>query len=132
VSIRPSRHGDFMLRGGSAEAILPVATNDTLKLLKVAHGLTEQLFEAGVPYKKAGVTISALEASGSGQKTMFSGSITKNDKLLAAVDALNKRADREVVVLGSRLKTNAWQTRIDERSPAYTTKWADVSTVRTA
>ena len=41
VSIRPSRHGDFLLRGGTKEAILTSPSNDTIEILKVAHDLLE-------------------------------------------------------------------------------------------
>jgi DNA polymerase V len=130
VSIRPSRHSDYVLRGGSAEVILPVPTADSLRLLALAGELVETLYEPGVPYQKAGVVFSGLVSAGAGQADLFGLADNRSAAVLAAVDALNGRAGREVVQLGSRLRTEAWRPRTASRSPAYTTRWDEVASVR--
>jgi DNA polymerase V len=130
VSIRPSRHGDFLLRGGSKEAILSVPTNDSLLLLKVAQGLLEELFELGVPYKKAGVLLTALQPAGGEQGLLFATGQKKTGKLMSVIDTLNQRNGREVVQVGSRLCSKQWQAKAEAYSPAYTTKWQEVAVVK--
>jgi len=131
VSIRPSRHGDFLLRGGSKEAVLSAPSNDTIELLGAAHELLEQLYESGVPYKKAGITLSRLMPAGGEQGTLFTtGTNTNSQALMAVVDTLNTRAGKEAVLLGSRLRTASWQSRVEAESPAYTTRWSDLVSVK--
>lgn len=129
VSIRPSRHSDFVLRGASTEAILSAPSADTRQLLTLASEMVEALYEPNVPYKKAGIVLSQLVPTGSGQGDLFGGGDSRSASVLAAIDALNTQAGREVVLLGSRLRTQAWQARTASRSPAYTTQWSDVATV---
>jgi DNA polymerase V len=131
VSVRPSWHGDFFLRGGTKEAILPAPSNDTIKLLKIARDLLSDIYEPGVPYKKAGVNLSHFQPAGQQQGSLFmSEIIDEKPELMAAIDALNDKEGREIVLLGSRLRTKKWQSRLDACSPAYTTRWRDVATVK--
>jgi DNA polymerase V len=131
VSIQPSRHGDFVLRGGSKEAVLPVTTANTIYLLQVANELLESIYEPSVPYKKAGVILTGLTAVGLGQQQLFeTGTETKSDSLMAVIDKLNSRKGKELVTLGSRLRTEEWRSRTDVPSPAYTTRWTDVVSVQ--
>lgn len=131
VAIRPSRHGDFLLRGGSKEVLLAAPTNDTFVLLKAAHDLLIELFEAGVPYKKAGVILSGLCPAGGGEQSLFESSPhEEQNPLLSIVDELNKKKGKEIVLLGSHLSTAKWQSRADVRSPAYTTQWNEIAVVK--
>lgn len=131
VLVLPSRHGDFFLRGGVKEAVLPVPTNDTIELLRVAERLVGELFEPGVPYKKAGVVVANLSSAEAGQQAnLFREVDTKQFALMDTIDALNTHNKREVVVLGSRLKSDEWHTRAGMCSPAYTTRWTDIASVK--
>jgi DNA polymerase V len=131
VSIRPSRHGDFFLRGGTKEAILTSPSNDTIEILKVAHDLLEQLYESGVPYKKAGITLSQFTLVEGEQSTLFPDEISNNSQaIMSMIDILNAKAGREAVLLGSRLRTVNWQSRSEAGSPAYTTRWSDLASVK--
>lgn len=131
VSLNPSRHGDFMLRGGSEIAILPASTNDTFELLIVANKLLKKLFETGVPYKKAGVTLGDFKLVEQVQTQLFETSDTKSStELMNTLDSLNKKGNREVILLGSRLVTKSWQSKKDMCSPSYTTNWKDILVVK--
>jgi len=132
IAIYPSRYGDFVLRGGTREAILPIPTNNTLTLLQVAETLLDELFEAGVPYKKVGVTLLELTPVAGVNLKLF-GAVGSSDdgRLMLVVDALNRRGGKEVVLFGSHLKNTAWQAKAEVRSPAYTTRWSDIAVVKT-
>lgn len=133
VAINPSRHGDFLLRGGSETAILPAPINDTFELVKVANNLLKLLFEEGVPYKKVGVTLSDFKPIESAQIQLFGTENTKSSaELMDIIDGLNKQKNREVVLVGSRLATKSWQSRKDLCSPSYTTNWHDVLVVKSS
>lgn len=131
VSILPSRHGDFLLRGGTKEVIFNTPTSDTLVFLQAAKTALEDLYEPAVPYKKAGITLAGLRPIGSSQGQLFSTRPTnKSGVLMEVIDKLNGRTGRELVVCGSRLQTNHWQSRSESCSPAYTTRWSDIIKVQ--
>lgn len=128
VSLRTSRHGDYFLRGGSKEAVLPQATNDTFTLMSAAQDLVSSLYESAVPYQKVGVTLSHISPE-TREQTLFTNNEHDRSAILTAVDELNTRADRELVTLGSRLRTADWQPQSAARSQAYTTQWSDIARV---
>jgi len=49
---------------------------------------------------------------------------------MSVVDSLNNKKGREVLLLGSRLRSKEWQSREDVRSPAYTTRWSELALVK--
>jgi len=128
IAIRPSRNSDFFLRGGSKEAVLPTATNDTLELLRTANELLRQIYEPTVPYKKAGVTFGQLISTEIEQKTLFYNAKNDHSELMDAVDSVNERFGKEAVIFGGRLSEQKWQARKDLSSPAYTTRWRQIAT----
>lgn len=132
VTIQPSRHGDFVLRGGVREVILEAPSNDTIELVSLANTALCELFEPGVPYKKVGVTVVGLTDAQVEQGSLFAvrGRVRAGAHVLSVLDTLNAAAGKEVVLVGSRLRSDIWQARTGSRSPAYTTKWADVREVK--
>lgn len=130
VSVRPSRHGDYLLRGGSKEAVFAVPTDNTIEVLTIAEKLTQSLLEPQVPYKKVGVVLSSFVSNTAVQQTLFADAATrKSDSLMPVIDLLNKRLGKDLITMGSRLKTERWQSRSEAKSPAYTTKWTDIKQV---
>lgn len=131
VMALPSRHGDFFMRGGAKEAVLPAPSSDTVEFLKIASKLLSDVFESGVPYKKAGVVLGGLVADGVRQTSLFGHTDTgENAELMAVIDSLNARGGGEVVLLGSHLRSDVWRSRSETRSPAYTTRWSDIVSVK--
>lgn len=132
IAVLPSRHGDFMLQGGSKTSVLTAASADTITLLREAEKLLAELFVAGVPYKKVGVTLSVLQPQAQAQAGLFAAyQETNRDSLMAALDSINAKAGRELLQVGSRLLVNKWQSKQDDKSPAYTTRWSQIATVKT-
>jgi DNA polymerase V len=130
VSLGTSRHGDYFLQGGSKRAQI-VPTNDTFALLKVAEILIESLFKPGVPYKKAGILLTQLTPESVGQLSMFpSANDSKTIGLMRVIDDINEGAGKGSLLLGSRLKTTAWQSSKISQSPDYTTNWKDIAVVK--
>lgn len=131
VFIQPSRHGDFVLRGGSRELVLDKPSNDTFTLLKIANELLQAIYEPGVPYKKAGVSMAEFTPETIKQETLFAAAEASDDKsvLMKTIDGLNTKVGKEVVVMGSRLRSNDWQAKLNKKSPAYTTRWSDIPKV---
>jgi DNA polymerase V len=130
VSVRPSRHGDFLLRGGSKEAVFTAPTDNTIEVLKTVQKLTQSLLEPGVPYKKVGVVLSGFTSNESVQQSLFvDEAASKSDALMPVIDLLNQRLGKDAVTFGSHLKTTQWQSRSELKSPSYTTQWKDLKQV---
>jgi len=129
VSIRTSRHGDFFLRGGSKEVVFQVSTADTFELINTAQALVQDLYEVGVPYQKVVVQVGGIVLQDNKPATLFADTRPDAKALLQAMDALNVSAGRELLTIGSRLRTDAWRSKSQTRSPAYTTRWKEVAVV---
>jgi DNA polymerase V len=132
VMLGTSRHGDYFMQGGFEMVLLDAPTSDTFVLLKAADALVEQLFKVDVPYKKAGILLQQFTPESHTQLSMFGETTeSKTNALMPVMDALNKQNGGGTVVLGSHLKTGAWEASRESRSPAYTTSWNDIATVKT-
>lgn len=131
VILTASRYGDYLMRGGTREIVLPVWTNDTVLLLQAASTVMESLFEENVSYKKTGIVLSDLVPESLEQVSLFEENAQeKMTSLMSIIDRLNQQKGDELVLLGSRLRKGKWDSRIDLRSPAYTTKWSDIALVK--
>lgn len=134
VSLRPSRHGAFALRGGSTERVLETGTNDTLAILQIAQELLHALWQANVPYQKVGICLRGLTSTTVTQGQLFTPTPTAlvrgSAQLWRTIDAVNQRWGNEQLRLGSHGREAVWQSKRDKLSPAYTTRWCDVPTVR--
>lgn len=131
VSLRPSRHGTYALRGGAATIALPTPSADTFTLLKEATTLLELLWEPAVPYQKVGIVLSGLMPAGTTQLSLYPNNATpERSQLLRTIDAVNQRYGQDTLRVGSSIRQAIWQAKRDRLSPAYTTQWADLPVVR--
>jgi DNA polymerase V len=131
VSLGTSRYGDFLLQGGSAQHIFTAPTDDSFMFLKAAMDLVEVLYKPNVPYKKAGILLTQFTPKNVQQLSMFvEKEGEKTASLMPVIDALNRQIGRGSVMLGSRLKTHKWQSSRESKSPAYTTNWSEIKTVK--
>lgn len=127
VLIRPSRHGEWVLRGGAREAVLTAPTNDTRVLLHEALALTRALYERGVPYRKAGVILSAIVPETFVPASLFESK--DNRELMRAVDEVNQRYGTGTLAIGRAQRDGAWRSSTLHVSPRYTTSWRELQTV---
>lgn len=128
IFIMPSRHGDYVLQGLSANIIFDTPTDDTFVMLDNINKVLNGIYKASIPYKKAGITLFGLIDKSSLQNKLFNNAVDKNT-LLNTLDNLNKKFGKDFVKIGDRQKSKMWQTKADKLSPAYTTRWSDIPTV---
>jgi DNA polymerase V len=128
----PSRFSSYILRTSSLTQELEMPTHDTTTLLKVVGTLLDRLYENDVPYKKAGVVVSGLIPEEYVSPSIFEAPHKESNSVSLdhIVDTLNKRFGRGVVHSGTVMRTEAWSSRSDARSPAYTTQWQDIAKVK--
>jgi len=110
---------------------LPVATSFTQELIKPALELTEQLYEKGRIYKKAGVMLSGIVPDDSVQGNLFKKPEENNHRLLMdTIDNVNFAMRDDVLKFASSGTTRNWKMRQELRSPRYTTRWDELCKVR--
>lgn len=146
VFISQNRFAPGMAAAGhsrSAVLTLPVPTSDTRELAARAGQLLERLWEEGAQYVKAGVVLAGLEPPGRGQQLGLFGAepvvpaagtvpaAAPGAALMAALDGLNERFGRGTVQLAAALGPAGgglppWQGQAAWRTPAYTTRLADL------
>ena len=132
IFLGTSRHGDYLLRGGSLAVENMVPTDDLVFLLKQAFVLVDTLYDPEVPYKKAGAYISGFSPKTVTQQSLFADTddVTYspiNDLL----DSFNARYGADMVTIGTQTKDRKWQSKSEQKSPAYTTRWSDLAVVKT-
>jgi DNA polymerase V len=106
---------------------LPHPTSDSRHLVVAALAGLRDLYRAGPRYAKAGVMLLDLAPAAEAMPSLFAGVDTPaNKQLMAALDRLNRAHGRNTVAIGASRIGKAWTMRQAHRSPAFTTRWADL------
>ncbi|MFN4893676.1 MAG: Y-family DNA polymerase [Bacteroidota bacterium] len=105
---------------------LPVATSDTLLLIRTAVQLAEQLYRRGSVYKKAGVLLGGIVPADACQGDLFAGPAPDHRKLMDMIDNINFSQRDELLVFGACGTKRHWQMKQEHRSRKYTTRWGEM------
>ena len=133
VLAHASRHGDWLLKQSTDEVILVEPTDDTRTLLKEALCLFRGFYNPEVPYKKAGVVLGGLIDVRYMQGQLFDQKLDakqSSNKLMDTLDTINDRYGKETVTIGRVQSKDGWKTSRKHISPAYTTNWSQLATVK--
>lgn len=111
----------------SVTCSLPVGTDTTSELIRVALKGLRSIYRDGYRYKKAGVMCTALVPASQVQPDLFDHQDRPRSKrLMAALDAVNDRWGAGTLEYASSGLTKTWKTQFHRRSPAYTTDWNEL------
>jgi DNA polymerase V len=111
---------------------LTVATDDTRQLVKSALWGLQRIYKSGYRYQKAGVMLSEIVSAENVQNDLFSEPAampTKNSRLMAAMDSVNKYMGKRSLVIASQGFSKPWSMKQGNKSPNYTTSWDGVPRV---
>lgn len=109
---------------------LPVASDSTLELVNVASNAAGELVQAPYEYKKAGVILSDIVPKNAMQTALFDEvDHQKQDRLMRAMDAINKKQGPRSVVVASAGFQGVKMNR-QHLSPNYTTEWGEILEVK--
>jgi DNA polymerase V len=110
---------------------LPVATNNSMELVKYSLVCLNEIFVQGFRYKKAGVIVDGLQAESSFQQNIFDKTDRKKQgDLLKAIDKLNDEFGRDKVKLAVQGDGKKWKLRQEKLSKRYTTNWNEIIEVK--
>ena len=117
----------------SATCSFPTALNNTPELIKHGQAALKRIFRKGREYTKAGIIFVNLTRDGLYQQDLFDVTDrTRQTRVMEAMDHINHRMGSNTLKClsaGISEKTG-WETAFNYRSPAYTTNWDQILTVR--
>lgn len=111
-------------------AALPYPSAITSDFVKAAKSALKKIFIKGKKYKKAGVFLGEISSKSYEQFSLTDdrtpGKIEKNEKMINAIDMINKRFCKDVLKVGSADFCNRRVGRRERLSPGYTTSWSEI------
>ena len=109
---------------------LPLPSSHTPTLIKAALASLNAIYRSGYLYQKAGVLLSDLVPEGREQLHLFTSPPAGENSLMMAVDQINRRWGRNTIQPGGAGLAKGWHFRQMKKSPAYTTRWSELPTVK--
>jgi DNA polymerase V len=106
---------------------------DTGVLIRAALRGLERIFRSGPAYQKAGVLLLDLVPAGFAQGSLFaatSGDPSRSARLMEALDRINREFGRGTLRYASEAVSDSWRMRARLKSPAYTTCWDELPSVK--
>lgn len=112
-------------------AIHPMSA-DGLELVRLARKGAEHAWRDGYAYTKAGVMLEDLIAAELRPRTLFEeqSDTERRGRLMEALDDINGRFGKQTAVPAIMGFQRQWRARADMKSPAYTTRIAEVPVVQ--
>lgn len=111
-------------------------SDSSLLLVKMAKRALGQIFQPGLLYQKAAVTLSDIKPKGALQLDIFApnpqySANPKSDSLMGVLDQINQKMGRGAIQLAAEGlgQKQHWQMRRNHCSPRYTTRINEILTV---
>lgn len=102
-------------------------SDSTIELRELALSGLAKIFRAGFRYRRAGVTLNGLEFADRLTKRLWEDDCyERHRQLMTAIDRLNGKYGRDTVRCGLFPSEGVWRTCFRQRSPRYTTSWAEI------
>lgn len=132
VSMRTSYYCKENLFTSSRSVAIEPPTNDTAVLIQHAMQLANSAFRSGYEYVKAKVIATELVPQDQIQGSLFASSqrSERGDRLMQAMDAINRKLGQDSVKFGAMGLNPDWKMRSDYFSQRYTTHWDELPTVK--
>lgn len=115
----------------SATGELVIPSSDTRDLNELAMQLLKRIWREGYSYNKAGVMLADFYSHNTYQPGLFDEMAKRpnGEKLMTVLDEINKSGLGRVF-LARQGMNNTWNIKREHLSPAYTTRWSDIPSVR--
>ena len=116
---------------GKAVNLHPM-TSDSFALISAARRAVERCWRDGYGFTKAGVMLEQLNDAKLRPRTLFEDEddSAKRERLMEAIDSVNARYGKMTIVPAAQGFKRLWKMRAENLSPAWTTRIADLPTVR--
>ena len=108
----------------------PIATNNSIKIVKAALTSLETIFKNGYRYQKAGVMLTGLSNSNVGKNLFSSEKDEKINSLMRSIDNTNHRYGRATLSLASAGVHKKWNMRRQHSSKIDTADYYCLPTIK--
>ena len=96
---------------------LPIATSNSIEMVKKARNALKKIYKPGFFYQKAGIILSNLKDSETSEFNLFSPAIEKNSKkLMKAIDYTNMKYGRHAISIANAGISKGWKMRREHSS----------------
>jgi len=103
---------------------LPVATSNSLELIKVAISGLKKIYKYGYFYQKAGIVLSKLSESSENEFNLLAPIMeNKSQKLMKAIDLTNSKYGRNAISIAQAGINNSWKMRREHSSQIDTSSF---------
>ena len=109
---------------------LPIATNNSIEIVKTALNGLEDIFRNGYRYQKAGVMLSRLSDSTDNKNLFSSERDEKINSLMKCIDKTNYRYGRSAISLASAGVQKKWNMKREHSSRIDTADFYSLPTIR--
>ena len=132
VFIQTNSYADHQKRYANSITLpLIVASNDTRRLSQVALMGIEKIYRLGYRYKKAGVMLLGLHPARQQQGNLFVADQHQGaSKVMHVMDHLNQKYGTNTLSLAGAGLQQHWRMQAAQRTPNYTTAWAELAQAR--
>ena len=117
----------------STTCTFPTALDNTPEMIKHGQTALKQIFQRGREYTKAGVVFLNLTRGEYFQQNLFDTTDrTRSARVMQAVDKVNRKMGSQTLkyMAAGIAFDRPWETAFNYKSPAYTTDWDQLLTVR--
>ena len=108
----------------------PIATNDSIEIVKTALTILESIFKNGYRYQKAGVLLSSLSESTNNKNLFSSEKDEKINSLMKSIDNTNYRYGRSTLSLASAGVQKRWSSKRQHYSRIDTADFHCLPTIK--
>jgi len=130
VFVHTDRHANGPQYFNAGTHTLAYPTNSTQEIMRCALDALERIYKEGFEYRKVGVMLNSLSPADQLTLRMFGDErAEKFRQVMMAADQINRRWGRDTVRFATANPDGAWRTKVERRSPRYTTRLGDVLTI---
>jgi len=101
-------------------------TDSIFELQTWARGAFDKIFVPDLLYKRAGILLGGLMPSEAQTTRLFEQRSEKQEKLLRAMDEINKKFGRGTIHLAAATGEGKWKMKREMMSPHYSTRLSDI------
>ena len=109
----------------------PIATNDSIEIVKTSLIALESIFKNGYRYQKAGVLLSGLSEATNNKNLFSSEKDEKINSLMKSIDNTNYRYGRSTLSLASAGVQKRWSSKRQHYSRIDTADFHCLPTIKT-
>lgn len=114
--------------GGSAQALLPIHTNDSRVIIEEAKKLLLHFYTPNEVYTKGGVIVSDITSTRAQQGDLFT--LKRSLAPVEIMDRINAKFGSKKMYYAAEGVTTTWGARKNYISKSFTTSWEDIPKVK--